>query len=416
MPWLRALTVLTLCCGVGRSDDWPQWLGLHRDASSPERIAPWTEPPKVLWKFPIEEGHSSPVVASGKVFVLAKVKDKDEEEVVALEADSGRELWRTAYPRAPFTSLFGNGPRATPAVVGGHVYTFGVTGVLTCLESDTGRKVWQVDTLKQFQAPNLKFGMSCSPLVDDQRVYVHVGGKGASVVAFDRNDGKVLWKTLDDRASYSSPIVHDDGKERQIVFFTEEGLVGLEPKDGRLLWRFPFKDLLSESSTTPVRAGKLLLGSSVTAGSVGLRLENKDESTAAVAAWKNPALTCYFSTPVPVGSDQVYMVTGTIIPPPRATLNCVETSTGKVLWRREKISKYHASLLRTGDDKLLMLEEAGSLVLLDPNPKEYKELARSKVCGETWAHPALADGRLYVRDAKEVVCLQLPSPGRGGSR
>jgi outer membrane protein assembly factor BamB len=416
MLWLRALTVLLLFCAAARSDDWPQWLGPHRDASSPEKITPWTEPPKVLWKFPIEEGHSSPVVAGGKVFVLAKVKDKDEEEVVALEADSGRELWRTPYPRAPFTSLFGNGPRATPAVVDGHVYAFGVTGVLTCLEANTGRKVWQVDTLKQFQAPNLKFGMSCSPLVDDQRVYVNVGGKGASVVAFDRNDGKVLWKTLDDRASYSSPIFYDDGKERQVVFFTEEGLVGLEPKVGRLLWRFPFKDLLSESSTTPVRAGKLLLGSSVTAGSVGLRLENKDESTAAVAAWKNPALTCYFSTPVPVGSDQVYMVTGTIIPPPRATLNCVETSTGKVLWRKEKISKYHASLLRTGDDKLLMLEEAGSLVLLDPNPKEYKELARSQVCGETWAHPALADGRLYVRDAKEVVCLQLPSPGRGGSR
>jgi len=104
------------------------------------------------------------------------------------------------------------------------------------------------------------------------------------------------------------------------------------------------------------------------------------------------------------------MVTGRFLPPPRATLNCVEIKTGKVLWQKEKVSKYHASLLRTGEDKLLMLEEAGDLVLIDPNPQEYKEVARSKVCGETWAHPALANGRLYVRDAKEVICLKLNEP------
>src|SRR5205823_10778238 len=142
--------------------------------------------------------------------------------------------------------------------------------------------------------------------------------------------------------------------------------------------------------STPIRAGDLLLAGAVTRGSVALRLNVKDaQAMTADAAWKNSALTCYFSTPVPVGDEHVYMVTGALSLNPTATLNCVEVKTGKVLWRREKIAKYHASLLRSGDDKLLMLEEAGGLVLLDPNPKEYKELARSKVCGETWAHPAL---------------------------
>jgi outer membrane protein assembly factor BamB len=228
------------------------------------------------------------------------------------------------------------------------------------------------------------------------------------VVAFDRGTGKRLWTSLDDPASYSSPVFYGDGEARHLVFFTANGLLGLKPASGKLLWRFPFKDLLSESSSTPVRAGNLLLASAVTLGSVGLRLEATDEGTmSAKSAWKNPALTCYFSTPVPVGEDHVYTVTGTFLPPPKATLNCVEIKSGKVLWQKERVSKYHASLLRTGDDKLLMLEEAGGLVLLDPNPKEYKELARSKVCGETWAHPALANGRLYIRDAKEVICLQL---------
>jgi outer membrane protein assembly factor BamB len=408
MPRLSALVVLLLCCSLGRSGDWPQWLGPNRDATSPEKIASWKETPKVVWRLPIGEGHSSPIVAGGKVFVHARVANKNEEEVLALDADSGKELWRMAYARAPFTSLFGNGPRATPAVAGGHLYTLGVTGVLTCWEAETGKQVWQVDTLKQFKAANLTFGVSCSPLVDDQRVYVNVGGKGASVVAFDRGTGKPLWTSLDDAASYSSPVFYGDGEARHLVFFTANGLVGLKPASGKLLWRFPFKDLLSESSSTPVRAGNLLLASAVTLGSVGLRLEATDEGTmSAKSAWKNPALTCYFSTPVPVGEDHVYTVTGTFLPPPKATLNCVEIKSGKVLWQKERVSKYHASLLRTGDDKLLMLEEAGGLVLLDPNAKEYKELARSKVCGETWAHPALANGRLYVRDAKEMICLDL---------
>jgi hypothetical protein len=118
-------------------------------------------------------------------------------------------------------------------------------------------------------------------------------------------------------------------------------------------------------------------------------------------------LNCYFSTPVPVGKDHVYLVTGGLLPPPKVTLRCVETATGKELWNRTGVGKYHASLLRTGDDKLLLLDDGGNLVLLDPNPKEYRELARSPVCGGTWVHPALSDGRLYVRDEKELICLQL---------
>ena len=138
-------------------------------------------------------------------------------------------------------------------------------------------------------------------------------------------------------------------------------------------------------------------------------METKDGKPGATQVWKNDALTCYFSTPVAVGPDHLYLVTGSkpLASSPQATLRCIEARTGKELWHKSKVGKYHATLLRTGDQKLLMLEEAGNLVLLDPDPKEYRELARAKVCGETWAHPALVDGRLYVRDAQEVICLQL---------
>jgi outer membrane protein assembly factor BamB len=406
---MRLLCAFLILAGgsVARAGDWPQWLGPNRDGASPEKVTPWKTPPKVLWRQAVAEGHSSPVVAGGQVFLHTRGNGNDEEALAAFDTQTGKLLWRASYPRGEFTSVFGSGPRATPAVSGSHIFTVGVTGVLTCFEVETGKQFWQVDTLKKFEAPNLQFGVSCSPLVEGDKVLLNVGGKGASVVAFNKQNGEVAWKALDDRASYSSPIAIGKGSERQLIFLTADGLVSLRPDDGKLFWRFPLKDALSESSTTPVRAGDLLIGSSVTAGSVALRVAAKDSSPDVSQVWKNPALTCYFSTPVPVGKEHVYMVNGSIIPPPQASLRCVETATGKVLWHKPRVGKYHASLLRTGDDKLLMLDDAGNLVLLDPNPKEYRELARAKVCGETWAHPALSDGKLYIRDAKELICLEI---------
>src|SRR5207244_1934011 len=136
--------------------------------------------------------------------------------------------------------------------------------ILTCLDAADGSKVWQRDTWKEFKAPSLLFGASCSPLVDGDRVLLNVGGKGAGVVAFDKDKGDVHWKNLDDRASYSSPIAFGKGAQRQVVFLTPAGLVSLKPADGSVFWRHPFKDALFESSTTPIRAGEVLVASSIT--------------------------------------------------------------------------------------------------------------------------------------------------------
>ncbi len=153
----------------------------------------------------------------------------------------------------------------------------------------------------------------------------------------------------------------------------------------------------------------LLLASSVTFGSMGVQLETKDGKPSATRLWKNGELTCYFSTPVPVGKDYVYMVTGTVslTGASSSTLRCVEAKTGKEKWKKEKVAKYHAAMLRTADDKLLMLDDGGNLILIDPDPEKYKELARSQVCGPTWAHPALSDGRVFLRDEKELMCVPL---------
>jgi outer membrane protein assembly factor BamB len=409
MPWFRSCLVLVLTATLASAGDWPQWLGPNRDGSSPEKVAPWKEAPKVLWHVPVGEGHSSPVVAGGKLFLHTRVKDKDEEQVTAFDAKSGKESWSVTYARGKFSSPFGVGPRATPAVGDGKLYALGVTGILSCLDTADGKERWRLDTLKVFKAANLFFGVSCSPLVEEDKVLVNVGGKGASVVAFKKDGGEVAWKALDDKASYSSPVAFGKGKERQVVFLTGQNVVSLNPADGQKFWEFPLVDKLFESSTTPVRAGDVLVASSITYGSVGLKLGTEKEVPTAKEEWKKPELTCYFSTPVVVG-EHLYMVTGsnpTAFKKTEATLRCVEAATGKELWKRDKIGKYHAALLRTGDNKLLLLDDAGGLALIDPDPKEYRELARSKICGETWAHPALSDGRLYVRDEKELICLQM---------
>jgi outer membrane protein assembly factor BamB len=410
MPLRRSLLFLLFCTATISAADWPQWLGANRDCSSPEIVAPWKTPLKVLWHKPVGDGHSSPVVAGGKVFLHTKVADKDQEQISAYDAKTGEFLWHTAYDRASFFSVFGVGPQATPAVADGKVYTYGVTGILSCFDAANGKERWRIDALKELKAKNLFFGAACSPLVDGDNVFVAVGGEGASVVAFKTDKGEVAWKNLDAPASYSSPILFGKEKDRQLVFLTGAGLASLDPTDGKAIWQYPVKDEANENSATPVHTGDTLLASTVKFGGVALKLETKDGKSTAIKAWKNPELTCYFSTPVAVGSERIYMVTGQFgLLAATSTLCCVETKTGKELWKKEKVGKYHAALLRTGNDKLLMLDDFGNLTLLDPDATEYKELSRSKVCGATWAHPALSDGRVYLRDDKELICVEVPT-------
>src|SRR5262249_7253950 len=150
MYFLRAIVIVFLSGIAVAAADWPQWLGPNRDASSAEIITPWKGALTVVWRQAAGEGHSSPVTADGRLVFHAKVKDQDAEEVVALDAKTGKPIWRGSYPRGPFTSIFGNGPRATPAVASGKLYTLGVTGILTCWDAADGKQLWQVDTLKKF--------------------------------------------------------------------------------------------------------------------------------------------------------------------------------------------------------------------------------------------------------------------------
>jgi outer membrane protein assembly factor BamB len=378
--------------------DWPQFLGANRDSGSAEKVAAWTGDLKPAWKVPVGEAHSSPVVAGGTVYAFYKLKGKEAEALAAFDAKTGERKWEKGYEREKFQSPFGAGPQGTPTVAGGRVYTYGSTGVLTAWDAKTGEKAWAVDTLKEFKAKNLFFGVATSPTVVGDKVVVMVGGKGAGIVAFEAGTGKLAWQATDDPASYTSPLPAGE----DMIFLTGSHLRSLAYASGKENWSVPFKDRLNESSTTPMKAGDLIVASSVTAGSIAIK-----PGTVPETAWKNDKLTCYFSTPVVVG-PHLYMLNGAAtLTNASITLRCVETATGKILWEKPRVGRYHAAIIRTANDKLLMLDDNGFLTLVEPNEKEFKSLAKSKVCGQTWAHPALADGRLILRDNTDLICFEM---------
>jgi outer membrane protein assembly factor BamB len=405
--------VLLACAAGVQTGDWPQWLGPKRDGSTTEKVAAWTEkePPRVLWREAVGQAFSSPVVAGGRVFVHACVKDKDEEEVVAFDAATGKELWRDRYARPPFKSVLGNGPRATPTVAGKRLYTIGINGLLSCYDVETGKRLWQVDLYREFKADLPAFAVCCSPLVVGNRVIVSVGGKGRCVVALHADTGEVQWQVLDDAASTSSPVLFAGGERPRgaapdVVFMTPLRLVGLDPLDGTLRWEHPMIFQPRGTSPTPLAVGDKMVASTQAHGAVAVRVGKKEDKPVAEAAWQNKETKSYFSSGVTVG-DLLILVTNTTDPLPAAALTCLEAKTGTQLWSKEKVGYFHAGVIRTGDGKLLVLNDAGLLTLLDVDAKGAREVARAKACGGTLVSPALADGRLYVRDDKELICLQL---------
>jgi outer membrane protein assembly factor BamB len=282
---------------------------------------------------------------------------------------------------------------------------------LSCYEVEKGKRLWQIDLYKHTKADLPSFAVCCSPLVVGNRVIVSVGGKGRCVVALHADTGAVAWQSLDDPASTSSPLLftgggRSPGATPDVVFMTPLRLVGLDPIDGSLRWQHSMVFQPKGTSPTPVALGNKLVASSQAHGAVSVQISTKDDTLLAEPAWQNQDLKSYFSSGVAAGG-LVFLVTNVIQPLPAAAIDCIEAKTGQRLWSKEKVGYFHAGLIRTGDGKLLVLNDSGVLTLLEVDSRGAKELARAKVCGGTLVSPALANGRLYARDDRELICVQL---------
>jgi outer membrane protein assembly factor BamB len=410
MKRIGALLVLAACGPATLAGDWPQWLGPKRNGASAEAVEPWKDAPKTVWRAKVGPGFSSPVVAAGRVFVHARVPGKEQEEVVAFATASGRELWRTSYDRPEYNSVLNTGPQATPTVVGNRLYTFGITGTLTCFATDTGKILWQVDAYKKLGANLPRFGVCCSPLVVGDRVVVAVGGKGHSVASFAADSGEIQWQALDEPASTSSPVLFTAsaaaGKAPDVVFMTTLRVIGLNPLDGSTNWEFSLPFQPSGTAPTPLVTGDLVITSTMTNGTTGLRVKPGDKITVE-RAWQAKDLSGYFSSGVAADHGRAFLVTNTLKPIPQADLCCVDLSTGKELWRRPGAGYFHFGLIRTGNGRLLLLDDAGNLKLIDASGAEYRELCATKVCSGNLVTPAFADGKIYARDDQGLACVQL---------
>ncbi|MBA4064598.1 MAG: alcohol dehydrogenase [Isosphaera sp.] len=393
--------------------DWPQFLGPTRDGHSPETKLAWDWPkagPPVAWQKDVGKGWAGPVVAGGKLILFHRVAD--EEVVAALDPATGKEHWASTYPtkyRDDFD--FDNGPRATPLVADGRVFTLGANGDFHAWELATGKKLWGRNLLADYKASKGFFGVACSPLLLDGKLLVNVGGKGAGVVAFDPATGKEVWKATDDAASYSSPTAAEIDGKPAAVFLTRYGLRVLSPADGKVLYELEWRpriDASVQGATPLVWKDEIFLTVSYATGAVLVKAKGGDLAE----VWPNPnrasvgndkTLSSQYGTPVRVG-DYLYGVHGRA-DVGTAELRCVEWKTGAVKWG---VPKFGVASLVAVDGGLLALTEGGDLVRFDASPDGYKERGRGAVLAKpVRAAPAVADGRLFARDGSKLVCVKL---------
>jgi outer membrane protein assembly factor BamB len=396
-----------LLCGNAAGADWPQFLGPTRNGVSTETglIGTWPRRgPPVLWEREVGPGYSGPVIL-GSALILFHRQDNGE-VIECLDAATGKGRWKVVYPTAYVDDYGkGDGPRSTPVVAGNRVYTVGAEGRLHCLELDTGKILWKRSLLEDYPARKNFFGVGSSPLLEGDFLLVNVGAKGAGIVAFDKDMGKEVWKATDQQASYSSPIAATIHGTRHVFFFTREGLVSLDPRTGTVRFNKPWRSRFAASvnAATPVVADDLVfISGSYNTGAALLRLGGAG-AEGATEVWKSDeVLSNHYDTSI-YHQGFLYGIDGR--QEVGVQLRCVEMKTGKVRWTQER---FGCASMILADGNLIVLNEDGDLVLVEATPAAYREKARASVLGKQCrARIALANGKLYARDERRLVCWNL---------
>jgi outer membrane protein assembly factor BamB len=398
-----ALIALATAARVA-AQDWPQFLGPDRTGvyRGPALSESWpSQGPKVIWRVPVGQGFSGPVVVQGRVILFHRVGNQ--EVVDAFDVKTGAARWRYAYATTYRDDFgFDEGPRAVPVVADGIVYTFGAEGQLHAVDFAKGTKVWSVDAMRTFGVPKGFFGAAGSPLVEDGRVLANVGGPKAGIVAFDARTGKVLWTATTDGASYSSAAGATIGGRRLAIFLTRAGLVGLDPATGQVQFQRPWRarQAASVNVATPVVVGNLIFVSSEYGPGAGVFEING--STLAELWTSDEILSNHYSTSVHhQGFLYGYHGRQEFGPSFRA----VELRTGKVRWSQDQ---FRAGSVMLAGDRLVIMRESGELILAAASPEAFKPIARAQILpAVVRAYPALSDGLLFVRNENTMIALDL---------
>jgi len=406
-----------LTCSVG-AEDWSQFRGPDHDGSSPEKIlTTWPATGlKEVWKEPMTDGFSAITLGGGRAYTLEtrEVDSAQQEVCVALDANTGKELWAMPLGIAKFDgggdsgtpdNKGGDGPRSTPTFDSGKVYTYSSRMVLKCMDAASGKEIWSCDLMQKHAGRNIHWESAASPLVDGDLVFVAGGGPGEALLAFDKNDGHVVWKGQDDMMTQSTPVVTTILGTKQVIFFTQSGLVSVVPAKGDVLWRFPFKYKTS-TAISPVVCGDLVYCSAAYGvGTSACKITKTADGFAATEVWTQPfsVLANHWSTPV-FSQGYLYGISfqakfG------KAPLVCVNAATGQVMWSQPGFGMGGITLV---NGCVLVLSDAGDLVLVKTSSESYQEVARSHVlAGKCWNAASVSNGRIYARSTKEGVSLDV---------
>ena len=383
------------------SVDWTDFRGPRRDGHYDELpiMTNWPAPgPPLLWRQPVGGGYASFVIAKGRAFTIEQ--RRQQEVVAAYDLETGRELWTHAWDAEFRESMGGDGPRATPTWDDGRLYALGATGKFCALDAQNGRLIWSCNILKENQANNLTWGMAASPLVVDDKVITLPGGpSGKSVVAYNKLTGRTIWKVLDDQQAYTSPMLVTLAGQRQILVVSARRAMGLAVEDGRLLWDYPWVTDHGINSAQPLMLGlnRFFLSAGYGHGCAVVEVIPSDRGFAARTVWQNARMKNKFTSSVLDG--------GYIYGLDEAILTCLDADSGELKWKGGRYG-YGQVLLASGH--LIVLTESGDLVLVKATPERHRELARfSAIDGKTWNHPAIAQGRLLVRNANQMACFNV---------
>jgi outer membrane protein assembly factor BamB len=411
------------------ADDWPQWGGPRRDLVWREggivdklpAADPQTGMLPRVWTAKIGPGYSGPAVADGRVFVTDRLAEKNLERVLCFDAETGKEFWKHEY-ESRYTISYPLGPRATPTVDGGRVYTLGAMGHLFCFDAATGDVLWQKYLPTDFDTEVPVWGIAGAPLVDGDQLIVLAGGKpGAMVVSLDKHSGKELWRALDGKEpGYCSPVILDVAGQRQLIIWHPAAVVALDPQDGKLLWEEPFKVGAGMTISTPRVVGNRLFVTGFYSGPLMIDLGADGRSPDVM--WRtaannneqiNNSLHAVMCTPI-VDDNYVYGVGS------YGDLRCLDAESGAIVWETREPTgqgRWWNAFLIPHADRVVICNEQGEIIFAKLTPEGYQELSRSTLIEPTapipprrmtvWSHPAFADQSVFARNDGELIRVNL---------
>jgi len=387
-------TFLAVAAPAAWGQEWSQWRGPNRDGVLPASAVPktWPEALRLAWKVPVGEGHSSPILAAGKIFVFTR--QGEQETLAALDPASGKTLWREAYA-APYTMnpaavRHGKGPKSTPVFHNGAVCTLGIDGILWSFDAATGKTRW-----RKPPAGSPLYGAAMSPVVERGALIVHTGKHdGGALTAFDAASGDLRWTWTGDGPGYASPVAAELGGVRQVITETQKYIVGVTAAAGKLLWQIPFTTAFDQNSVTPLVWGDTLILSGLGNGTMGVRVSQGTTER----LWRNQSVSMYMSSPVPMG-DVVFGFSHLN----KGQLFALDPETGETLWTGEPRQGDNAALVVAGEHLLALTNEA-QLHVARATAKGVEFLRHYTVAeSPTWAHPLVMPGGLLIKDAASLA-------------